>query len=101
ELSAPKNYVSRAVWRALTSVMALTVTEGYPGKRFHAGTSNVDAVEELARERAKKLFHCGHANVQPHSGTQANHAAIMGLLKPGVKIVSMATDAGGHLSHGA
>ncbi len=101
ELTAPKNYVSRAVWRALASAMTLTVTEGYPGNRFHAGTSNVDAVENLARERAKQLFHCGHANVQPHSGTQANHAALLGLLERGAKIVSMATDSGGHVSHGA
>lgn len=100
ELIAPKNYLSHAVWQAHSSVFALTSVEGYPGKRMHAGTVYLDAVERLAIERAQAVFGSGYANVQPHSGTQANHAVLFAFLRPGDAILSLALSAGGHLSHG-
>lgn len=100
ELIAPKNYMSRAVFQAHSSIVSLTSVEGYPGRRMHAGMANLDAVERLAMERAGQLFGCGYANVQPHSGTQANQAVFFALLKPGDKVLSLALKAGGHLSHG-
>jgi glycine hydroxymethyltransferase len=100
ELIAPKNYMSRAARQALASVIAFTSVEGYPGERWHAGTINLDEIEELAGTRARQLFRCSYANVQPHSGTQANQAVFFALLEPGDSIVSMSLRDGGHLSHG-
>jgi glycine hydroxymethyltransferase len=100
ELIAPKNYMSRAVREAHDSMLAFTSVEGYPGRRWHAGVVNLDEIERLAIARAKRLFGCCYANVQPHSGTQANQAVFFALLEPGDRVVSMALDAGGHLSHG-
>jgi glycine hydroxymethyltransferase len=100
ELIAPKNYMSRAVFQAHSSVVSLTTVEGYPGKRMHAGMDNLDAIELLAVERARQIFDCGYANVQPHSGTQANQAVYFAFLEPGDLVLSLALKAGGHLSHG-
>lgn len=100
ELIAPKNYMSRAVLHAHSSVTALTTTEGYPGKRVHAGMANMDAIEELAVKRACDIFRCGYANVQPHSGSQANLAVYYAFLEPGDQVLSLALKAGGHLTHG-
>jgi glycine hydroxymethyltransferase len=100
ELIAPKNYMSRAVFQAHSSVVALTTIEGYPGKRMHAGMVNMDAIELLAMERAREVFGCGYANLQPHSGSQANQAVYFAFLEPGDQVLSMALKAGGHLSHG-
>ena len=101
ELIASENIVSTASLEALGSVMVNKTVEGYPGKRYYGGAAFADAVETLAIERAKALFGCGFANVQPHSGSQANHAVFFALLKPGARILSMELSAGGHLSHGA
>ncbi|MEU4566201.1 serine hydroxymethyltransferase [Micromonospora sp. NPDC023956] len=100
ELLAPKNYTSRATREAFRSIVSFTTIEGYPGKRYHAGMDNLDVIENLARDRAKELFKCRYANVQPHSGTQANQAVFFALLQPGDTVLSMSLDAGGHLSHG-
>jgi glycine hydroxymethyltransferase len=100
ELIAPKNYMSRAAREALGSILSFTSVEGYPGRRYHAGTINLDAVESLAIERACELFRCSYANLQPHSGTQANQAVFFALLEPGDTVLSMDLNAGGHLSHG-
>jgi glycine hydroxymethyltransferase len=100
ELIAPKNYMSRAARQALASIIAFTSVEGYPGERWHAGTVNLDEIEELASARARELFRCGYANVQPHSGTQANQAVFFALLEPGETVLSMSLRDGGHLSHG-
>jgi glycine hydroxymethyltransferase len=100
ELIAPKNYLSRASREALGSFMALTSVEGYPGRRYHAGVGNIDEIEQLAIERARQMFGAIHANVQPHSGTQANQAVYFALLEPGDTVLSMELSAGGHLSHG-
>jgi glycine hydroxymethyltransferase len=83
ELIASENFVSQAVLQAAGSVMTNKYAEGYPGKRYYGGCEFADVIEELARERVKQLFGCGHANVQPHSGAQANMAAYFTLLKPG------------------
>lgn len=100
ELIAPKNYMSRAVREAHDSILAFTSVEGYPGRRWHAGVRYLDAIEELAISRACEAFGCAHANVQPHSGTQANQAVLFAFAEPGDQLLSMALDAGGHLSHG-
>jgi glycine hydroxymethyltransferase len=100
ELIAPKNYMSRAVREAHGSTFAFTSVEGYPGRRWHAGVVHLDEVERLAISRAREVFGCCYANVQPHSGTQANQAVFFALLEPGDAVLSMALDAGGHLSHG-
>jgi glycine hydroxymethyltransferase len=100
ELIAPKNYMSRAAREALASIIAFTSVEGYPGERWHAGTINLDEIEELAAARARDLFGCSYANVQPHSGTQANQAVFFALLEPGDTVLSMSLRDGGHLSHG-
>jgi glycine hydroxymethyltransferase len=100
ELIAPKNYMSRAARQALASIIAFTSVEGYPGERWHAGTINLDEIEELAAARARDLFGCSYANVQPHSGTQANQAVFFALLEPGDTVLSMSLRDGGHLSHG-
>ena len=100
ELIASENHASSEVMAAMGSVLTNKYAEGYPGRRYYGGCEHVDTVEELARERAKALFGCTHANVQPHSGTQANIAALMALLEPRDKILAMSLDHGGHLSHG-
>ncbi len=101
ELIASENIVSKAVLEALGSVLTNKTVEGYPGKRYFSGVQFADELENLAINRAKKLFNCKYVNVQPHSGSQANHAVYAALLKPGEKILSMDLSAGGHLSHGA
>ncbi|WP_406723643.1 serine hydroxymethyltransferase [Streptomyces sp. GD-15H] len=100
ELLAPKNYASRATREAFASIVSFTTIEGYPGRRFHAGMVNLDAIERLAIDRAKQLFGCSYANVQPHSGTQANQAVFYALLESGDNVLSMSLRDGGHLSHG-
>ena len=101
ELIASENIVSRAVLEAAGSVMTNKYAEGYPGKRYYGGCEYVDVAENLAIERAKKLFKCDFANVQPNSGSQANQASFMALLKPGDTILGLSLAAGGHLTHGA
>ena len=101
ELIASENIVSRAVLEAQGSVFTNKYAEGYPGKRYYQGCAPSDAVETLAIERAKQLFHCSYVNVQPHSGAQANGAVMLALVKPGETILGMSLDAGGHLTHGA
>ena len=101
ELIASENIVSRAVMEAQGSVMTNKYAEGLPHKRYYGGCEYVDVAEDLAIERAKKLFGCGFANVQPHSGCQANGAVMMALLQPGDTIMGLSLAAGGHLTHGA
>ncbi|MGN0255301.1 MAG: serine hydroxymethyltransferase [Chordicoccus sp.] len=101
ELIASENWVSKAVMSALGSVLTNKYAEGYPGHRYYGGCEYVDVIEDLARERAKKLFGCTYANVQPHSGAQANFAVFYALLQPGDTFMGMALDEGGHLSHGS
>lgn len=101
ELIASENWVSHAVMAAMGSVLTNKYAEGYPGKRFYGGCSQVDIVEQLAIDRACELFHCEYANVQPHSGAQANMAVEFALLKPGDTIMGMHLDQGGHLTHGS
>jgi glycine hydroxymethyltransferase len=101
ELIASENLVSRAVLEAQGSVLTNKYAEGYPGRRYYGGCEYVDVAEELAIERACKLFDCAFANVQPHSGAQANQGAFMALVQPGDTILGMSLAAGGHLTHGA
>ena len=101
ELIASENLVSKGVMAAMGSHLTNKYAEGYPGKRYYGGCEYVDVVEELARERAKKLFGCTYANVQPHSGAQANMAVFFALVKPGERVMGMSLDAGGHLTHGS
>jgi len=101
ELIASENIVSRAVLEAQGSVMTNKYAEGYPGRRYYGGCEFVDVAETLAIERAKRLFGCSFANVQPHSGAQANQAVFVALLQPGDTIMGMSLAAGGHLTHGA
>jgi len=101
ELIASENYVSRAVLAAQGSVLTNKYAEGYPGKRYYGGCEFVDRAESIAIERAKRLFGVEYANVQPHSGSQANQAAYMAFLKPGDTILGMSLAHGGHLTHGA
>ena len=101
ELIASENFVSPAVLAAAGTVLTNKYAEGYPGKRYYGGCQRVDEVEELARERAKKLFGAQHANVQPHSGAQANLAVYFGLLETGDTIMGMSLAEGGHLTHGS
>ncbi|MFO7771256.1 MAG: serine hydroxymethyltransferase, partial [Roseovarius gahaiensis] len=101
ELIASENIVSAAVMEAQGSVMTNKYAEGYPGRRYYGGCQYVDIAENLAIERACKLFGCGFANVQPNSGSQANQGVFTALLKPGDTILGMSLDAGGHLTHGA
>jgi glycine hydroxymethyltransferase len=100
ELIASENFTSRAVMEAQGSVMTNKYAEGYPGKRWYGGCENVDTAEQLAIDRAKRLFGCEHVNVQPHSGAQANMAVYFSTLKPGDKILAMNLAHGGHLTHG-
>ncbi len=101
ELIASENIVSKAVLEAQGSVFTNKYAEGYPGRRYYQGCHPSDSVEQLAIDRAKQLFGCGFANVQPHSGAQANGAVFLALLQPGDTILGMSLDAGGHLTHGA
>jgi glycine hydroxymethyltransferase len=100
EMIASENFVSPAVLEAAGSVMTNKYAEGYPGKRYYGGCEEVDKAEELARNRAKRLFAAEHANVQPHSGSQANMSAYFAFLKPGDKIMGLSLSHGGHLTHG-
>lgn len=101
ELIASENFVSRAVMAAQGSVLTNKYAEGYPGKRYYGGCEYVDIVEDLARERVKKLYGAEHANVQPHSGAQANTAVYFSILKPGDTVLGMNLSHGGHLTHGS
>ena len=101
ELIASENWVSKAVMAAMGSPLTNKYAEGYPGKRYYGGCQCVDVVEELARERAKELFGCEYANVQPHSGAQANMAVFFAILEPGDTYMGMNLDHGGHLTHGS
>lgn len=100
-LIASENLPSQRVFNALGSILSQRYSEGYPGKRYYAGNEVIDKIENYAIEKACKLFKCNFANVQPHSGSQANAAAIMAFCKPGDTILGMSLDAGGHLTHGA
>ncbi len=101
ELIASENFVSEAVLEAQGSILTNKYAEGYPGKRYYNGCEEIDKIELLAIERVKKLFNCKYANVQPHSGSQANQAVFLALLKPHDTILGMSLDTGGHLTHGA
>ena len=101
ELIASENIVSAAVLEAQGSVLTNKYAEGYPGRRYYGGCFEVDRAETLAIDRAKTLFNCAYANVQPHSGAQANQAVFLALLQPGDTILGMSLAAGGHLTHGA
>src|SRR5437016_10490349 len=101
ELIASENWVSRAVREAQGSVLTNKYAEGYPGKRYYGGNAVIDEVEDLARERLKALFGAEHANVQPHSGSNANMAVYFALLEPGDTLLGMKLDQGGHLTHGS
>jgi glycine hydroxymethyltransferase len=101
ELIASENIVSRAVLDAAGTLLTNKYAEGYPGKRYYGGCQHVDVVEQLAIDRAKRLFNCAFANVQPHSGSQANQSVLLALTKPGDTIIGMSLAAGGHLTHGA
>ena len=101
ELIASENIVSPAVMQAMGSVLTNKYAEGYPGHRFYGGCEKVDIVEEIAIDRAKRLFNVGFANVQPHSGAQANYAAYAAIIKPGDTVLGMKLDNGGHLTHGS
>ena len=101
ELIPSENFVSRAVMQAMSSVFTNKYSEGYPGKRYYGGQENVDDVELLAINRAKELFGAEHVNVQPYSGSPANHAVYMALLELGDKFMGMDLSCGGHLTHGS
>ena len=101
ELIASENFVSEVVMEANGTTLTNKYAEGYPGRRYYGGCEHVDTVESIAIERAKELFGCGYANVQPHSGAQANMAVFFALLEPGDTILSMNLAHGGHLSHGS
>src|SRR5579885_1943166 len=101
ELIASENIVSRAVLEAQGSVLTNKYAEGYPGRRYYGGCEFVDVAEQLAIDRAKRLFGCAFANVQPHSGAQANQAVLLALLQPGDTILGLSLAAGGQLTHGA
>src|SRR6476659_1509932 len=101
EMIASENYASPAVMAAQGTVLTNKYAEGYPGKRYYGGCEYVDVVEQLAIDRVKALFGAEYANVQPHSGSQANQAVYMAMLKPGETILGMSLAHGGHLTHGA
>ena len=101
ELIASENWVSKAVMAAMGSPLTNKYAEGYPGRRYYGGCQCIDIVENLARDRAKELFGCEYANVQPHSGAQANLAVFFAMLEPGDKVLGMNLDHGGHLTHGS
>ena len=101
ELIASENYVSKAVLQTMGSIFTNKYAEGYPRKRYYGGCEFVDELETLAINRAKELFHAQYANVQPHSGSQANMAVYFSLMKPGDTLMGMSLNHGGHLTHGA
>src|SRR5580704_13332301 len=101
ELIASENYASEAVLEAQGSLLTNKYAEGYPGKRYYGGCEFVDVAENLAIERVKALFNAGYANVQPHSGSQANAAVYLALLEPGDVVLGMSLAHGGHLTHGS
>src|ERR1700682_1326543 len=101
EMIASENYTSPAVMQAAGSVLTNKYAEGYPGRRYYGGCEHVDVIENLARDRAKELFGAEYANVQPHSGSQANMAVYASVLSPGDTMLGMALDQGGHLTHGS
>ena len=101
ELIASENIVSQAVLDAAGTLLTNKYAEGYPGRRYYGGCQYVDVVEQLAIDRAKRLFNCAFANVQPHSGSQANQSVMLALIKPGDTMLGMSLAAGGHLTHGA
>src|SRR6201988_1091920 len=101
ELIASENYVSNDVMKAIGSVLTNKYAEGLPGKRYYGGCEIVDQVEQIAIDRAKTLFNCEWANVQPHSGAQANASVMLAVLKPGDKILGLDLSMGGHLTHGS
>lgn len=101
ELIASENIVSQAVLDAAGTLLTNKYAEGYPGRRYYGGCQNVDVVEQLAIDRAKRLFNCAFANVQPHSGSQANQSVLLALTKPGDTVIGMSLASGGHLTHGA
>ena len=101
ELIASENFVSEAVMEAMGSVLTNKYAEGYPGKRYYGGCTYVDVAEDLARDRVKQLFGADHANVQPHSGAQANMAVYSAILNPGDTVLGMNLNHGGHLTHGS
>jgi glycine hydroxymethyltransferase len=101
ELIASENFASRAVIDAMGTPLTNKYAEGYPGRRYYGGCEIIDQIEQLAIDRLKQLFNSEHANVQPHSGAQANFAAFMAVLPPGEKLLGMSLPHGGHLSHGA
>jgi len=100
-LIASENFASKSVRKAQGSILTNKYAEGYPGKRYYGGCEFVDQIEEVAINRARKLFGAEYVNVQPHSGSQANQAAFLALLKPGDTILSLSLSAGGHLTHGS
>ena len=100
ELIASENFVSKDILKAAGSILTNKYAEGYPHKRYYGGCQYIDEVESLAIERAKQLFHAEHANVQPHSGSQANMGVYLALLEPNDVVLGMSLDAGGHLTHG-
>ena len=100
EMIASENFVPRAVLQAQGSVLTNKYAEGYPGRRYYGGCENVDVIEDIARDRAKALFGAEYANVQPHSGAQANAAVLHALIKPGDTIMGLSLAHGGHLTHG-
>src|SRR5947208_2350185 len=100
QLIASENFTSPAVMAATGSVLTNKYSEGYPGKRYYGGNQVIDEVESLAIERAKRLFGCEHANVQPHSGANANTAVYLALMEPGDTALGMRLDQGGHITHG-
>ena len=101
ELIASENFVSPEVMQAMGSCLTNKYAEGYPGKRYYGGCEIVDQTEQIAIDRAKELFHAEYANVQPHSGAQANAAVLLAVLKPGDTFMGLNLDHGGHLSHGS
>src|SRR5687768_11672303 len=101
EMIASENFAPQAVMEAQGSVLTNKYAEGYPGRRYYGGCQNVDVVEQLAIDRAKRLFNCSFANVQPHSGSQANQSVLLALIKPGDTVLGMSLAHGGHLTHGA
>src|SRR5947209_15188373 len=101
ELIASENYTSPAVLEATGSILTGKYAEGLPGKRYYGGCEYIDQAEQLAIDRAKDLFGAEHANVQPHSGAQANYAAYMAVIKPGDTVMGLSLDQGGHLTHGS
>lgn len=101
ELIPSENYVSTDVLKAMGSILTNKYSEGYPGKRYYGGNENIDEIEKLAIERAKRLFKADHANVQPHSGANANEAVYFAWCQPGDTILAMSLPAGGHLTHGS